>query len=240
MTRAPLTCSVAGAVFDRFPHYLRGVVVAHGVHNGPSSPELVALLREAEASVRERIPAEEITSHPRIASWRAAFKAQGINPKDFRCSVEAMARRALKGQQLPAINALVDIGNILSLRHLLPMGGHAIDHAVQGYCLRPATGGESFVPFGSDQPEHPEPGEIIYAEGDTVLTRRWSWRQANHSLTLPETTAIQFNLDGLPPVTRDELETIAQELAELVTRHCGGRIRQGMLSAAQPSLSMEP
>jgi len=234
------TCAIAEAVFQRFPDYLRGVVVAHGVRNGQSSPELVALLREAEASVRDRLPAEEVTTHPRIASWRAAFKAQGINPKDFRCSVEAMARRAIKSQQLPSINALVDIGNILSLRHLIPMGGHSIDHAVQGYCLRPATGREDFEPFGTDQVEHPEPGEIIYAEGETVLTRRWSWRQANHSLTLPETTAIQFNLDGLPPVTRAELEAIGAELAELVARHCGGRIRQGMLSAAEPSLSMEP
>jgi DNA/RNA-binding domain of Phe-tRNA-synthetase-like protein len=235
-----LSCSVAAAVFDRFPDYLRGVVVAHGVRNAPSSPELLELLRQAEASVRDRLQAEEINAHPRVASWRAAFKAQGINPKDFRCSVEAMARRALKGQQLPAINALVDIGNILSLRHLIPTGGHAIDHALEGYCLRPATGGETFVPFGTDQSERPEPGEIIYAEGDTVLTRRWSWRQANHSLTLAETTAVQFNLDGLPPVTRAELEAIGAELADLVARHCGGRISQGMLSREAPSLSMEP
>lgn len=236
----PRTCSVAGEVFARFPDYLRGVVVAHGVVNGPSSPELAGLLREAEASVRERLRAEEVTTHPRIASWRAAFKAQGINPKDFRCSVEAMARRALKDQQLPAINALVDIGNILSLRHLVPMGGHAIDHAVQGYRLRPATGAETFVPFGTDLMEHPDPGEIIYAEGETVLTRRWSWRQANHSLTLPETTAIQFNLDALAPVTRADLELIGAELEELISRHCGGRFRHGMLTAAEPSFSMEP
>ena len=236
----PRTCSVAAEVFARFPDYLRGVVVAHGVRNGPSSPELVDLLRAAEASVRERLRPDEVTTHPRIASWRAAFKAQGINPKDFRCSVEAMARRALKDQQLPAINALVDIGNILSLRHLVPMGGHAIDHAVQGYRLRPATGAETFVPFGTDQTEHPDPGEIIYAEGDIVLTRRWSWRQANRSLTLDDTSAIEFNLDGLPPVTRAELEVIGAELADLVTRFCGGRIRQGMLCAAEPSLSLEP
>ena len=38
------TCSVAPEVFVRFPDYLRGVVVAHGVRNGPSSPELTALL----------------------------------------------------------------------------------------------------------------------------------------------------------------------------------------------------
>jgi DNA/RNA-binding domain of Phe-tRNA-synthetase-like protein len=237
MTR---TCSVAPEVFERFPGYLRGVVVAHGVRNGPSSPELAGLLREAEASVRARIRPEEIAAHPRIAPWREAFKALGIKPNDFRCSVEAMARRALKDQQLPSINALVDIGNILSLRHLLPMGGHAIDHAVQGYRLRLAGGQETFVPFGTDQPEHPDPGEVIYAEGETVLTRRWSWRQANHSLTLPGTTAVQFNLDGLPPVTRAELETIGAELADLVARHCGGQIRQGLLSAAEPSLSMEP
>ena len=56
-----LTCSVAAAVFDRFPDYLRGVVVAHGVRNGPSSPQLVELLRQAAArltasveSLRER------------------------------------------------------------------------------------------------------------------------------------------------------------------------------------------
>jgi DNA/RNA-binding domain of Phe-tRNA-synthetase-like protein len=234
------TCSVAPEVFARFPDYLRGVLVAHEVRNRPSPPELVALLRQAEASVRDRLGATEVTAHPRIATWRAAFKAQGINPKDFRCSVEAMARRALKGQQLPSINALVDIGNILSLSHLVPTGGHAIDHAVEGYRLRPATGTERFVPFGTDQEEHPDPGEIIYAEGETVLTRRWSWRQANHSLTLPETTAIQFNLDGLAPVGRAELEALGAELAGMVEQYCGGRIRLGMLSAGEPSLSMEP
>jgi DNA/RNA-binding domain of Phe-tRNA-synthetase-like protein len=237
---AARTCSIAPEVFARFPEFRRGLVVAHGVRNGPSSPELTALLRGAEASVRERLAGQEIAAHPRIACWRAAFQALGIKPKDFRCSVEAMARRALKDQQLPSINILVDLGNILSLRHLVPMGGHAIDRAVQGYRLRPATGRETFVPFGTDQPEQPEPGEIIFAEGDTVLTRRWTWRQANHSLTLPETTAIEYNVDALPPVTRAEAEAICGELAELIARHCGGRIRVGMLEAGQPELSMEP
>jgi hypothetical protein len=43
--------------------------------------------------------------------------------------------------------------------------------AGSGYFLRPATGDESFVPFGSEEAEHPEPGEIVFAEGATVLTR---------------------------------------------------------------------
>ena len=233
-------CTVAAEVFGRFPLYRRGVVVAHGVGNGPSSPALVAQLREAEESVRRRLDLETIVMEPRIASWRAAFKEQGIKPNEFRCSVEAMARRALRGQPLPTINALVDIGNILSLKHLVPMGGHSIDHALHGYRLRPASGRETFVPFGTDQMERPEPGEIIFAEGDEVLTRRWSWRQANVSMTLPETTAIEYNVDGLPPVTEAEVAGICRELALMIELHCGGRTRMGILASAHDAVSMEP
>ena len=35
--------------------------------------------------------------------------------------------------------------------------------------------------------------ERIYSQGDTALTRRWTWRQANHTLTLLTTRAITFN-----------------------------------------------
>jgi DNA/RNA-binding domain of Phe-tRNA-synthetase-like protein len=233
-------CTVAAEVFSRFPGYLRGIVVAHGVRNGPSPAPLVALLRDAEASVRDRLTLETIAVHPRLACWREVFREQGFKPSEYRSSAEAMARRALRGQQLPSINALVDIGNLLSLRHLVPMGGHAIDHAEHGYRLRPASGRETFVPFGTDQLERPEPGEIIFAEADAVLTRRWIWRQANVSMILPETTAIEYNVDALPPVDAAGVDGLCRELVALVERFCGGRARQGLLASAHDAVSMEP
>ena len=47
--------SISPEIFARFPGYVRGVVVAHGVKNGPSPAELTQMLREAEASVRDRV-----------------------------------------------------------------------------------------------------------------------------------------------------------------------------------------
>jgi DNA/RNA-binding domain of Phe-tRNA-synthetase-like protein len=237
MTRR--TYTVSDTVFARFPDYVRGVVIAYDLHNGDSSPELVDLLRAAEASVRERLNLETLTAHPRIASWREAFKAQRIKPNEFRCSVEAMVRRALRGQPLPAINALVDLGNALSLRHLVPVGSHAIDVVTGDLALRPATGEETFVAFGSEQLEHPTPGEIVFTEGNTVLTRRWSWRQSNHTLTLPGTTAIEFNVDGLAPVTKAEIETICLEVIALIQQHCGGVMRYEFLTKDHPTISIE-
>ena len=233
------TYAISDEVFARFPDYVRGVVVAYDLKNGESSPGLVKLLREAEASVRERLDLGTLTTHPLVASWREAFKAQGIKPNEFRCSVEAMVRRALRDQKLPSINALVDLGNVLSLRHIVPVGSHAIDGVTGNLALRPATGQEEFIAFGSEAVEHPNPGEIIFAEGNTVLVRRWSWRQSNHTLTLPGTTAIEFNVDGLPPVGRGEVESICAEVAGLIRQHCGGTTRCEFLTKDHPAMSLE-
>ncbi|MCX8031991.1 MAG: phenylalanine--tRNA ligase beta subunit-related protein [Thermoleophilia bacterium] len=231
---------VSPEIFARFPGYVRGVVLGFDVTNGPSPPELVAKLREAEESVRSRLTLDKIAEEPRIKCWREAYRSFGARPADFRSSVEAMARRALRSEEIPSINALVDIGNIISLRHLVPAGGHAIDVLRGDIELRFAEGDEEFVAFGSSEVENPLPGEVIFVEGKTVLTRRWTWRQANHTLTLPETTAIEFNVDGLPPVTREEIEIACQELADLVQQFCGGKVRIGYLTAETPSLPLTP
>ncbi|OFW60740.1 MAG: hypothetical protein A2133_03820 [Actinobacteria bacterium RBG_16_64_13] len=232
--------SISPDIFARFPGYVRGVVIAHEVGNGPSPAELVQMLREAEESVRARVNLDQIAEEPRIKCWREAYRAFGAKPSEFRSSVEAMARRALRGDELPAINALVDIGNVMSLRHLIPAGGHAIDLLNGDIELRFATGAEDFVAFGSEELEHPLPGEVVFVEGNTVLTRRWTWRQGNHTLTLPDTTAIEFNVDGLPPVTRDEIAAACAEVAELIQRFCGGTSRIDYLTADNPRISLAP
>jgi DNA/RNA-binding domain of Phe-tRNA-synthetase-like protein len=232
--------SISPDLFARFPGYIRGVVIAHEVINGASPPELVQMLREAEESVRARVTLEQIAEEPRIKAWRDAYRAFGAKPAEFRSSVEAMARRALRGDELPAINALVDIGNVISLRHLIPAGGHAIDVLKGDIELRFATGDEDFVPFGTNDLEHPLPGEVIFVEGSVVLTRRWTWRQANHTLTLPETRAIEFNVDGLPPVTRGEIENACKEVVDLIDSFCDGTSRIEYLTAETPRISLAP
>ncbi len=119
--------TISNEVFERFPGYVRGVVVAYGVKNGSSPDELIQLLRDAEESVRNRLDIEEIADRPRIKSWRDAYRAFGAKPNQFRSSIEAMTRRVLRNNPIPSINSLVDIGNTVSLRHLVPAGVHAID-----------------------------------------------------------------------------------------------------------------
>lgn len=229
---------IAKEIFERFPGYVRGVVVAHDVANCASPEPLLAAMREAEASLRARVSLERIAEEPRIRAWREAYRAFGAKPSEFRSSIEALARRVLRGEPLPAINALVDIGNLVSLQHLVPAGAHAVDVLKEGLALRLASGTEEFAPFGSDALERPLPGEIVLADGETVVTRRWTWRQAKHTLTELPTRAVEFNVDGLPPVPAAEIEQACEELSALVRRYCGGRVRCELLTESRPQISL--
>jgi len=231
--------SISDEVFEKFPDYKRRVVVAHGVKNGPSPPELLDALRAAEAQLRRAVKPEDLGDHPRIASWRYAFRQLGMNPNAFRPSMDAMARRVLKNQELPSISALVDTCNVISLKYLVPVGGHATDVVTGNIALRPAAGDENFVPFGQLAEEPPEKGEFILSEGNKVLARRWIWRQANHTLVLPETTALVVNIDFLPPVTDGEADAITGEMREMIEKFCGGTLRTDILSRGHQRISVD-
>src|SRR4030043_1788945 len=226
-----LDYSIADEIFARFPGYVRGVVLAYDVTNGESPSDVVSLPRGPETAIHQQLKIDTIADHPRIKSWREAYRSFGARPGEFRSSIEAMARRALRNDPLPSINALVDSGNAVSLRYLIPTGGHSIDVLTQDISLRPAKGEETFVPFGSDEPESPLPGEIIFVEGNTVLTRRWAWGQSDHHLTLPTTKAIEYNIDGLPPIPLSEVDEVCRQVMDLVRRFCGGG---GPLEGIQP------
>lgn len=230
--------TISQDVFDRFPKFIRGVLVARDVENKPSPDELVAILRVEESKLRETLKGQDLAAHPKINNWREAFRSQGVKPSEFRSSIEAMARRVVNGSELPSINALVDIGNLISLRYLIPAGGHALDYVRNEISLRIAVGNETFNPFGSREMENPDPGEIIFAEGDVVLTRRWVWRQSNHTLTETGTRMIEFNLDGLPPVSGEDIEKAAMDLANLVTRFCGGSTQYFLMSMQNQSITI--
>jgi DNA/RNA-binding domain of Phe-tRNA-synthetase-like protein len=238
LIKQPVQFTISDDVFSLFPGYVRGVVVARGLTNDPSSDQLVTLLRTAETEVRGKLNSENIAENPRISAWRDAYRALGAKPTKYRPSIEAMVRRVLKNDPLPSINALVDIGNVVSLRHLVPAGAHAIDVLTGDIELRLAKGNEEFTPLDSEEIEHPVPGEIIFAEGQTILTRRWTWRQGKHTLVLPETTAVEFNVDGLSLVPVQEIEGACLEIMSLIERFCGGETRYEILSRERPQMNL--
>ncbi len=237
MTPTTLNYQLAAEVLAAHPGYCRGVVVVRGADNTRAAPALAALLREAEAGLREAVRGN-VAEHERIAAWREAYRRFGAKPSEHRAAIEALARRVLKPDQLPSINPLVDIGNIVSLRHLLPAGVHPLGVGENRLALRHARAGDGFAPPDGGPAEAPPGGEIVFADGARVLTRRWTWRQAASTQTLPETTQVFFNIDGLPPTPREAVLAAMDDVRALVREHTGGEVVAAqLLSAEQPAMA---
>jgi DNA/RNA-binding domain of Phe-tRNA-synthetase-like protein len=93
---------------------------AHLAPTGSGGEQLPALRSEVAASARDTRSLETLAQEPAVAALRKLFKAAGTDPSRYRPSSEALLRRLLKGDELPAIAPLVDLNNCLSARLAVP------------------------------------------------------------------------------------------------------------------------
>ncbi len=83
--------------------------------------EALAGLRTRTAErARERFRPDTLAAEPAVAELRRLFRAAGTDPTRYRPSSEALLRRLLKGEELPAIHPLVDLNNCLSAELAVP------------------------------------------------------------------------------------------------------------------------
>jgi DNA/RNA-binding domain of Phe-tRNA-synthetase-like protein len=107
----------------------------------------LAELRTTTADgVRKRFGSTgELSSHPTVAAMRRLFRAAGTDPTRHRPASEALARRLIKGGELPAIQPLVDINNCLSAELLVPCCVMVEDRLGSSLLLRSGGSGESYT-----------------------------------------------------------------------------------------------
>jgi DNA/RNA-binding domain of Phe-tRNA-synthetase-like protein len=214
--------SVDAAVHATHPDYVALVLLASGLANGPSDPGSDAQLAAAEASVRDS-GLERAADHPHIAAWRAAFSAFGSKPSRYPSSAEALINRILKGQPLPRVNALVDLYNAISVRHVVPLGGEDADRLEGRLRLTVATGEEPFDPRGDGiDVEQVAAREVVWRDDRGVTCRRWNWRQGRRTQLTGDTTRAFFVFDRLDGLTLGELHRAAGELADLLLERWPG------------------
>lgn len=82
--------------------------------------ELAALRHRVAEEARAALRLEQLAAHPTVAAMRRLFRAAGCDPTRYRPSSEALLRRLLPAGELPAIDALVDLNNCLSVALRLP------------------------------------------------------------------------------------------------------------------------
>lgn len=230
---------IADTIFDDFPNVVLGVVILHNIDNSQDHAGVTALLRQAEAELPNKFGETPVIEHPHIATWREAYRKFGAKPKDYPSSIENLTRRILNGAQMGHINNLVSLYNVISLRHILPVGGEDLDKIKGDVLLTRAGDDESaIVLLGEKEARAPRPGEILYKDDVGAICRRWNWKEADRTKLTQETKKAFLVIEALPPFPRETLETAIRELADLVRQYCGGEISTTFLDKDNRSVKL--
>ena len=225
-------------ILEKFPRVTLGVVVVKGMDNISSSDEIIGMLRKQEKEIRDNFEKGTLSENSKINAWRKTYSSFGAKPKKYKCSVENLYRMILDGIELKPINKVVDIYNYISIKHIVPVGGDDIDNVSGDITLKFADGSEKFRELNSDDDTNPKDGEVVYMDEKEVLCRRWNWRECDKSKMTSNTKNVTLVVEGMAPVTKSEIESIINELAELVFKHCGGEITKFVLDKDNPAVDV--
>ena len=225
-------------IFEKLPNACFGVVMAKNIDNSKEYPEIQHLLTESIRAAAQHFEGKKVKEEANIFPYREAFRTLGINPNKYLCSIEALFTRIAKGKGMPYINPVVDLGNAISLKYTLPMGAHDLGGNIDDICIRFAKTGDTFLPFGADIEETPDIGEVIYAVGKQVRTRRWTWRQSENGKITSHSSDIFFPIDGFSDFNREQLIIARDELNSLIRQIFKCETTVGIVDITNPEMEL--
>jgi DNA/RNA-binding domain of Phe-tRNA-synthetase-like protein len=214
-------------ILKRFPNLAGGSMLGRAITNQPSPGRLQQAYLAEQQMVLEKIGATPLSEIETLAGWRGAFRQFGVDPTQYRSAAEALLRRLTKKGDIPSINTVVDICNLVSIRYALPAAAFDL-RTVQGtITVHFATGIENFTPLSESSPEHPEAGEVIFSdEAGLVVARRWCWRQSAESAAQESTQEVLFTIEAQHPVGNEMVERAFNDLQQLLVAYVGGEYQR--------------
>lgn len=227
------------ALIAKFPNTVGGVIYSDDINNAPSPNALQQAFATEQQTVIAQVGGTSLSKLPTLSAWRSTFSNFGVSPTKYRSAPEALLRRLTKKGDIPTINALVDIGNLVSIRYKLPVAVFDLQSMQETLTVRFANGAERYTELGSNDVKHPEVGEVIFAdEAGLVFARRWCWKQSYQSAAKLTTSRILVTIEAQHINGHVEVGKALADMRQLLAQHLGGTYEASLLHADNRSFAV--
>ncbi|GGP19362.1 hypothetical protein GCM10007981_02740 [Thermocladium modestius] len=182
---------------------------------------------------------KDLLADPVIRSYRDFYwRVLKIDPTKQRPAQEALIRRILNNGKIPTINPAVDIGNIISIKHKVPIGLYDMDKIkADKLTLRYAAEGEVFIPIGSPRRTLTS-NQIVLAASDGTILHVYPYRDSELTMVEASTRNILIISAGVPGISGDLLIKAAAEVGLLYEKYLGGRLVKVELASGEREVSV--
>ncbi len=221
-------------IWRDFPELIPGVISANGIRPDVS---VEAQIEPFYQIARQRLAGGTESELPEVQAWRRAFSRMGLKPTQYRCASEALLRRFRKEDTLPKLHPLIDLCNAISLAFAIPIAALDSDKVVEGIEVRYATGEESYLTFAGEI-EHPEPGEVIFADAaNQAHARRWTNRQSGLSAVSESTSSVLIVSEAMHATASTDMTRLIEAVSSQIGDVWGANVSSKVLTPLEPEFS---
>ena len=223
------------AVIAAFPTTTIGVLVA-SFDNSTDKPLVDQLKRNLVTLAAQQGITKD---HANIKAWREVYATFGVNPKEYRSSVEALVRRTVDNKGLWRISPVVDLYNCISVMSVMPMGGYDLDKlAGRDLTVRYGRVGETMLPLGKTEPVAVQPVQVVWAAGDGLVCWLWNYKDAASTSIDAQTKRAVFFFDAAQVPTHWSMEQALDFFGSCIEA-IGGSVHQKVVAdGSQPVVTL--
>ena len=159
---------------------------------------------------------------PILEGFHILHDRAGVKRRKNISAGENLIRMLRKNGDMPMINQVVDIYNIISMESRLALGAHDIDHIDGNVTLRFTDGSERFVPIGQNEPVPVNAHEYCYCDDANEILCRLEIRQVEKTKVVESTGNAFYIVQGNEATDDTLLMETAQRIIDETVAYCGG------------------
>lgn len=161
-------------------------------------------------------------SNENLLGFRKLHDLVGRSNKTYVSSPENLLNYFLKNGDIPKINLIVDIYNLVSLKYLLALGAHDLGKIDGSVTLKLIKGDEKFIPLGQTLPKPIFAGDYCYVDDSNEIICYLETRQVEKTKITDATTEAFYIVQGNLNTKESYIKRAAFEVIDLTKRFCGG------------------
>jgi len=178
------------------------VAVLDDLKLGKSSSEFEEYESSLFETIRSNNDLESLRHDPLIRSYRALHWSYSMDPTKTRVSSEAVLRRVLQGENLWRISNLVDVVNLASAYHKIPIGLVDVSKIQGQLTVRKARKGEVFRRIGGEGVEC-RGRELVLSDDSGIVCYGFAVHDSERTKITRSTRCALLLLYGAPYATED-------------------------------------
>lgn len=193
-----------------------------GVDNTGRNPEWEAERKVRLENLQKRFDGLDIHGDEVFEGYHILHDKSGVKRRKNIPSSENLIKMLLKHGDMPFINQVVDIYNVISMESRLCVAAHNLDKVDGNLTVRFSDGTEKYIPLGQKQPVPMNPHEYCYCDDSNEVLCRLEIRQDNKTKVDENVRDILYIIEGNEATEEEFLLEVMREIIDTTMKYCGG------------------